>query len=158
MTEPKIDYSVVIPTIGRANLAKLVAAVDQTPAPARIVIADDRPDPASPLKLPATSAPLVVVRSYGHGPAAARNAGWRGTESEWVAFLDDDVTIPADWCTRLVRDLAWSCPPCRRFPGQIARDLCRPASDPPTSSGGRPVWWAPSGSPPTWLTGAPPCW
>ena len=72
--------------------------------PSRIVIADDRPDPASPLNLPATSALLVVVRSYG-GPAAARNAGWRGTESEWVAFLDDDVTVPADWCARLVRDL-----------------------------------------------------
>ena len=35
MTEPKIDYSVVIPTIGRANLAELVAAVDQRqPQPA----------------------------------------------------------------------------------------------------------------------------
>ena len=63
MTEPQIDYSVVIPTIGRANLAELVAAVDRTPAPARIVIADDRPDTAAPLKLPTTSAPLVVVRS-----------------------------------------------------------------------------------------------
>ena len=105
MTERQIDYSVVVPTIGRASLAELVAAVDQTPAPARIVIADDRPDTASPLKLPATSAPLVVVRSYGRGPAAARNAGWRATESEWVAFLDDDVKIPADWCARLVSDL-----------------------------------------------------
>jgi histidinol-phosphate phosphatase family protein len=106
MSEPQIEYSVVIPTIGRASLAELVMAVDQTPAPARIVIADDRPDPAPPLKLPATSASLVVVRSYGRGPAAARNAGWRGTQSDWVAFLDDDVAVPADWCAQLVRDLS----------------------------------------------------
>ena len=105
MSEPQIEFSVVIPTIGRASLAELVAAVDQTPAPARIVIADDRPYPASPLNLPPTSVSLVVVRSYGRGPAAARNAGWRATESEWVAFLDDDVTVPADWCAQLVRDL-----------------------------------------------------
>ncbi len=101
MSEPQIDYSVVIPTIGRPSLAELVASVDQAPAPARIVIADDRPIPGSPLSLPATSAPLVVVRTCGRGPAAARNAGWQATQSEWVAFLDDDVAVPSDWCTRL---------------------------------------------------------
>ena len=31
MSEPQIEYSVVIPTIGRASLAELVVAVDQTP-------------------------------------------------------------------------------------------------------------------------------
>lgn len=105
MSEPQIDYSVVIPTIGRSSLAGLVASVDQAPAPARIVIADDRPIPGSPLSLPATSAPLVVVRTCGRGPAAARNAGWQATQSEWVAFLDDDVAVPSDWCTRLAGDL-----------------------------------------------------
>ena len=105
MSEQQIDYAVVIPTIGRASLAELVTVVDQTPAPTRIVIADDRPDPAEPLSLPQTRVPLVVVHSRGRGPAAARNAGWRETASEWVAFLDDDVVVPADWCSRLARDL-----------------------------------------------------
>ena len=130
MSEREIEYSVVIPTIGRQSLAALVAAVDQTPAPARIVIADDRPDPAAPLNLPATSASLEVVRSYGRGPAAARNAGWRGTESEWVAFLDDDVTVPADWCARLVRDL-------RDLPDHVGASQARLAV--PLQPGQRPT-------------------
>ena len=31
------------------------------------------------------------VPGPGRGPAAARNVGWRATETAWVAFLDDDV-------------------------------------------------------------------
>ena len=35
-----------------------------------------------------------------------RNAGWRAADADWIAFLDDDVAIPLDWCQRLVNDLA----------------------------------------------------
>ena len=100
-----ISYAVVIPTIGRPGLAELVASVDGDPAPACIVVADDRRDAAAQLDLPATTAPLIVVRTHGRGPAAARNAGWRATDADWIAFLDDDVAIPLDWCRRLVEDL-----------------------------------------------------
>ena len=100
-----ISYAVVIPTIGRPGLAQLVASVDGDPAPACIVVADDRRDAAAQLDLPATTAPLIVVRTHGRGPAAARNAGWRATDADWIAFLDDDVAIPLDWCRRLVEDL-----------------------------------------------------
>ena len=100
-----ISYAVVIPTIGRPGLAQLVATVDGDPAPACIVVADDRRDAAAQLDLPATTAPLIVVRTHGRGPAAARNAGWRATDADWIAFLDDDVAIPLDWCRRLVEDL-----------------------------------------------------
>jgi histidinol-phosphate phosphatase family protein len=100
-----ITYAVVIPTIGRQGLAKLVATVDGQPAPSSIVVADDRRDATSALDLPATAAPLVIVRTHGRGPAAARNAGWRAADADWIAFLDDDVAIPVDWCRRLVEDL-----------------------------------------------------
>jgi histidinol-phosphate phosphatase family protein len=100
-----ITYAVVIPTIGRQGLAQLVATVDGQPAPSCIVVADDRRDATSALDLPATAAPLVVVRTHGRGPAAARNAGWRAAGADWIAFLDDDVAIPVDWCRRLVEDL-----------------------------------------------------
>jgi HAD superfamily hydrolase (TIGR01662 family) len=99
------SYAVVIPTIGRSGLAQLVTAVDRDPAPSCIVIADDRRDAAAELDLPATKARLLVVRTHGHGPAAARNAGWRAANADWIAFLDDDVAIPLDWCHRLVNDL-----------------------------------------------------
>ena len=101
-----VRYAVVIPTIGRPSLAELVATVDGDPAPSCIVIADDRRDAAADLDLPATTAPLIIVRSHGRGPAAARNAGWRATDADWIAFLDDDVAIPVDWCRRLVNDIA----------------------------------------------------
>jgi histidinol-phosphate phosphatase family protein len=109
MTSPittPVDYAVVIPTIGRVGLGDLIAAVDREPAPARIVVADDRRGPVPSLDLPVTRAPLIVVRTGGRGPAAARNAGWRAAGTEWVAFLDDDVQVPADWCARLANDLA----------------------------------------------------
>ena len=103
MTRP--NYAVVIPTIGRPGLAQLVGAVDGEPPPSSIVVADDRRDATSALDLPATTAPLVVVRTNGRGPAAARNAGWRASNADWIAFLDDDVAVPVDWCRRLVDDL-----------------------------------------------------
>jgi HAD superfamily hydrolase (TIGR01662 family) len=100
-----LRYAVVIPTIGRPGLAELVATVDGDPGPSCIVIADDRSDASAELDLPATRAPLIVVRTHGHGPAAARNAGWRAADADWIAFLDDDVAIPIDWCRRLVNDV-----------------------------------------------------
>jgi HAD superfamily hydrolase (TIGR01662 family) len=100
-----LRYAVVIPTIGRPGLAELVTTVDDDPAPSCIVIADDRRDAAAQLDLPATTAPLLVVRTHGRGPAAARNAGWRAADADWIAFLDDDVAIPVDWCRRVAKDL-----------------------------------------------------
>jgi HAD superfamily hydrolase (TIGR01662 family) len=99
------SYAVVIPTIGRPGLAELVAAVDGDPAPTSIVVVDDRRRATTELDLPETSAPLTVLRTHGRGPAAARNAGWRTADAEWIAFLDDDVKVPHDWCRRLMRDL-----------------------------------------------------
>ncbi len=59
----------------------------------------------APLDLPELPG-LQVVRGAARGPAAARNAGWRVTTTPWVAFLDDDVLVPADWPARLAADLA----------------------------------------------------
>jgi histidinol-phosphate phosphatase family protein len=59
-----------------------------------------------------------VIRSYGRGPAAARNTGWRATEAAWVVFLDDDVELPPGWADALARDLA-ACGP--RVGGSQAR-------------------------------------
>lgn len=103
-----VSYAVVIPTIGRPELAELIRSADSDPAPVCIVVADDRRGAAEPLSVPSTSVPVVVVRSGGRGPAAARNAGWRAAPAdvEWVAFVDDDVRLAADWNARLVADLA----------------------------------------------------
>jgi histidinol-phosphate phosphatase family protein len=98
------DYTVVIPTTGRESLSTLLSAVDGCagPRPARIIVVDDRPA-GRPLALPAG---VRVVRSWHRGPAAARNAGWRQADTEWVAFLDDDVIVSGTWAAELADDLA----------------------------------------------------
>ncbi|WP_328813138.1 HAD-IIIA family hydrolase [Rhodococcus sp. NBC_00297] len=101
-------WSVVIPTIGRPGLATLLRALDSGtgPTPDVVVVVDDRPRSATePFDLPALDLTVRPVRCGGRGPAAARNVGWRHTSSEWVAFLDDDVTVASTWRDHLVRDL-----------------------------------------------------
>jgi histidinol-phosphate phosphatase family protein len=104
-----VAFDLVVPTAGRASLQRLLDALAAAtgPRPGRVVVVDDRVAPQAP---PATAPPaladrLVIVRSGGRGPAAARNAGWRTADAPWVAFLDDDVVPPADWSERLCADL-----------------------------------------------------
>jgi HAD superfamily hydrolase (TIGR01662 family) len=104
-----ISYSVVIPTLGRPCLTACLAALAAAngPVPERVVLVDDRPGaPYGPLLEDAPPAlPVQVVVTGGAGPAAARNAGWRATQTPWVAFLDDDVRVGPGWRQRLADDL-----------------------------------------------------
>ncbi len=100
-------FDVVIPTLGRPSLIRLLAAlvVGEGPAPGRIFVVDDRREGAGPpLDLPISG--VVVLRGRAAGPAAARNVGWRASDAEWIAFLDDDVEPEDDWRARLAIDLA----------------------------------------------------
>lgn len=107
MSAGRPEISVVIPTIGRERLGELVATIAAgEPSPTLIVVADDRSNPVPALALPEVSIPVDVVHSGGRGPAAARNAGWLVTDTEWVAFVDDDVRLAPDWCAALARDLS----------------------------------------------------
>ncbi|HEX7096486.1 MAG TPA: HAD-IIIA family hydrolase [Acidimicrobiales bacterium] len=104
-------YDVVVPTIGRPSLHRLLDALANAftrgPAPRRVVLVDDRPPGAVPLDVAAHgSIPLVVLASGGRGPAAARNTGWRHGDAPWVAFLDDDVVPARSWAVDLRHDLA----------------------------------------------------
>ncbi|MGQ7297054.1 HAD-IIIA family hydrolase [Quadrisphaera sp. KR29] len=115
-------WAVVVPSVGRPSLQALLdslaAQEDGGARPALVVVADDRrlveegsgPPPLRPaLDVPGVE--LVVVRSGGRGPAAARNLGWRTAAAragalEWVAFVDDDVELPPAWSRELLADLA----------------------------------------------------
>src|SRR5690606_31571290 len=105
-------FDVVVPSIGRPSLARLLAALARAsgPPPGRIVVVDDRPAGGAPLPLDAAAAalpaPLLRLASAGRGPAAARNRGWRACEAPWVAFLDDDVVPERDWLAACAADLA----------------------------------------------------
>ncbi|WHT15942.1 glycosyltransferase [Crossiella sp. CA-258035] len=100
-----VDYAVVVPTIGRDSLWRLLNSLANAhgPQPAEVIVVDDRPNPEP---LGPTPIPVRVLTSGGRGPAAARNVGWQATECEWIAFLDDDVVVSPDWPERLAADLA----------------------------------------------------
>ncbi|MGP4113601.1 glycosyltransferase family 2 protein [Streptomyces sp. 4N509B] len=104
--------AVVVPTVGRPSLSRLLAALADGPGPlpARIVLVDDRPphDPTPlPLTVPEPLAGLVeVLPGRALGPATARNTGWRAVSQEWIAFLDDDVVPGPTWAADLAADLA----------------------------------------------------
>jgi HAD superfamily hydrolase (TIGR01662 family) len=135
-----MTYDVVVPTVGRRSLARLLDALAACPPPLpeRIWLVDDRPAVSTARltsRTEARRAPLdriAVLRTGGRGPAAARNAGWRASRAGWVAFLDDDVVPPADWTRALAADLAAAGP---RVAGVQARIVV------PLPSERRPTDW-----------------
>jgi glycosyltransferase involved in cell wall biosynthesis len=101
--------SVVVPTRGRPALLGrcLEALCRQTLERHRyeIVIVDDGPDDqtrslveACTARMAAHELLITYVPSSGpHGPAAARNRGWRHARGELIAFTDDDTQPDPDW-------------------------------------------------------------
>ncbi len=116
---------VVIPSAGRSTLPALVEALRGLD----VILVDDRRDGAAPLLDPVPSH-VRVVRGPARGPAAARNAGWRRSRADWVAFLDDDVEPEAGWADALRRDLAGAGPDVGGVQGRIVVPL--PAGRRPT--------------------------
>jgi histidinol-phosphate phosphatase family protein len=101
-------FAIVVPTIGRESVHRLLAELEGSTGPAQpaaLILVDDRVDPTPPLQ-PTTSLPVTVLRSGGRGPAAARNVGWRSTRATWICFLDDDVVPQSNWFGALAEDLA----------------------------------------------------
>jgi glycosyltransferase involved in cell wall biosynthesis len=94
--------SVVVPTFRRPKLLerclRALAVQSLDAAAYEVVVADDAHDTATRAQVErvaaAMRAPLRYVVVIGsHGPAAARNAGWRAARGDIIAFTDDD-TIP----------------------------------------------------------------
>lgn len=98
--------SVVVPTYRRPEslgrcLASL-AAQDFDPSEFEVVVADDAASEATHRQIliedgrsPVALRHLAV--SGRHGPAAARNAGWRAARGEIIAFTDDDCLPDRRW-------------------------------------------------------------
>lgn len=105
----RIAVSVVVPTRGRPQLLNrcLAALALQRYDPTRyeIIVVDDGPDDATREIVAGWTAhcaehgpDITYIPSMGpHGPAAARNHGWRAARGEIVAFTDDDTIARADW-------------------------------------------------------------
>ena len=97
--------SIVVPTVGRPSLRALLAALP--PFSGELILVDDRRSWRGPLPVPEPLAGITrVLRGRAAGPAAARNAGWRAAQYDWVVFLDDDVIPDDDWFAWLGKDLS----------------------------------------------------
>jgi histidinol-phosphate phosphatase family protein len=132
-----VSFDVVIPTSGRPSLAVLLDALASAggPLPGAVLVVDDRRARPAPLLAdpPLQLASRVrVLLGKGAGPAAARNVGWRASDAEWVAFLDDDVVPTSSWLERLVDDLRTAAPDVGGSQGRVRV---------PLPSGRRPTDW-----------------
>lgn len=106
--ESTLRVSVVIPTLGRPRLLRrcLSALVRQTlpPDSFEIIVVDDGRSQTTRDIVAAyagrSGAPRLVViepAPGAHGPAAARNAGWRAAQAPVIAFTDDDTVPALNW-------------------------------------------------------------
>jgi GT2 family glycosyltransferase len=98
--------SVVVPTYRRPELlARCLAALANQrldPAAFEVVVADDAASETTRAQVGAVAASTPVAIRYvpvtgNHGPAAARNAGWRAARGQVIAFTDDDTVPDPGW-------------------------------------------------------------
>lgn len=117
--------SVVVPTLGRPRLlqrclgALLLCRTQR--AELEVLIVDDGPSLGTQAIIAAWAARYVgagmtlryVANTGNHGPAAARNRGWRAASGSIIAFTDDDTEPAPEWIDRGLRafdrdiDAAW---------------------------------------------------
>lgn len=95
--------SVVVPTYRRPDLLERCLAALATqefdPSAFEVIVADDAANESTRRQVEgwAGRSPILIrytALTTAHGPAAARNAGWREARGEIIAFTDDDC-IPA---------------------------------------------------------------
>ena len=109
----ELSYSVVIPARNaeRTLVRVLDALAAQSPAPAEVIVVDDRSIDGTVPAARRRGARVVepAVRSFAGG---ARNAGWDEAGSDLVVFLDADVVPGAGWGAGIVRAA-------QEFPGAL---------------------------------------
>lgn len=107
--ETLVLVSVVVPTCGRVELLdRCIEALTVQNFPVaqiEIFIVDDAPTAATrdllidwAVRISGTGLKLNYIANHGvHGPAAARNRGWRAARAAIVAFTDDDTVPDRNW-------------------------------------------------------------
>ena len=105
------SIAIVIPAYRRAEMvARCVASVRTLDYPSHlveIVVADDASgDGGVTARVASDLGARAVALSDNRGPAAARDAGIRATESELIGFVDTDCIVERDWLMRLVVELS----------------------------------------------------
>ena len=101
----RLEVTVVIPVRDRpVMLERCLAATSRTwPV---VVVDDGSADPGAIAAVTARHGASLRRRDTAGGPAAARNTGLAGIESDLVAFLDSDCVPPACWIDQLAPHFA----------------------------------------------------
>jgi histidinol-phosphate phosphatase family protein len=123
-----VTYDIVVPTLGRPSLGALLRSLADAegPLPERIFLVDDRRECGAPLDvedLGDFGRRVAVVPGAAAGPAAARNRGLMRARSQWIAFLDDDVVVEAQWRRNLLADIAACDARCAGTQGRVTVPL-----------------------------------
>ena len=103
-----VCVSVVVPTFKRPTLLvqclKALLVQDFAPADYEVIIVDDAACDQTRCLVERWAAMrcshtvrYIPVTGSNHGPAAARNIGWRAAHGEIIAFTDDDCIPSSDW-------------------------------------------------------------
>lgn len=121
---PATDISVIIPTCGRPKYLRccLQALQKQTLQADRIIVVDNCPDNSEItqiIKDDYPSAEFIVCTT--RGASAARNAGAALCDSEYLAFLDDDVIPSPQWLEQIRNEI------CKDKRIAVARGMVLPA-------------------------------
>ena len=99
------DVTVVVPTVGRAVLARTLSALASGSArPAAVIVVDQSGGSAVAAIHAAADAGLdggLLLPSTGRGAAEARNRGFAYATTRYVAAIDDDCLPAVDWLARL---------------------------------------------------------
>src|SRR4051794_16678635 len=115
-----LQASVVVPTHGRPELLRRclheLLAQDLDPATYEIIVADDGASAATRAIVSTIArdadahGPHACVRYVPvcgrHGPAAARNTGWRAARAPIIAFTDDDCLPAPCWLRAGINSLS----------------------------------------------------
>lgn len=90
------DVTLVVPcyAVDPERVRQLAASADF----ARVIVVDD----ASPNEFPPLEGVNVIRVDRNAGPGAARQRGLDDVTTEFVAFLDADVTVPSGWLEHLL--------------------------------------------------------
>lgn len=107
-TRASLPVSVVVPTVGRADLVRSCVAsiVACDPAPREIVVVDQSGGAAVEDAVREVGGPMArVVQCGGRGVARATNLGVRVARHEAILVTHDDCTVAPDWVAAGARHL-----------------------------------------------------
>src|SRR4051812_32974140 len=95
-TAHRPDVAVVIPCFNQAHyLGEAIESVlGQTQPPAELIVVDDGSEDNS-YEVAGRYETVTRMQQRNRGVAAARNAGWKASDAEFLVFLDaDDRLLP----------------------------------------------------------------